>query len=203
MPAHTEWISVDLGSEQEIDLIALVPALTRGSYNTYHADGFPLSFSILAGSADDPEGKLIASFEEGDEVLPRIAPLTISCPGTRASWIKVVASKLGTMAWNREKVLQLAEMMVFSGQENIALGCPLKTSSDDDYNQGARQTPFLVDGALPYLMHSPGKKTTAYFTRLEADTVATFTVDLGGVFPVNRLRMHSMDEPFPWVKTHG
>ena len=72
---------MDLGSEQEIDLIALVPALTRGSYNTYHADGFPLSFSILAGSADDPEGKLIASFEEGDEVLPRIAPLTHCLPG--------------------------------------------------------------------------------------------------------------------------
>ena len=89
---HTEWIRIDLGSEQEIDLIALVPALTRGSYNTYHADGFPLSFSILAGSADDPEGKLIASFEEGDGVLPRIAPLSIACPGTRASWIKVVAT---------------------------------------------------------------------------------------------------------------
>ena len=90
-------------------------------------------------------------------------------------------------------VLQLAEMMVFRDQENIALGCPLKTSSDDNYNQGARQTSFLVDGALPYLMHSPGKKTTAYFTRLEEGTVANFTVDLGGVFPVNRLRMHSMD----------
>ena len=30
---HTEWVRIDLGAEQEIDLIALVPALARGGYN--------------------------------------------------------------------------------------------------------------------------------------------------------------------------
>ncbi len=190
---HTEWVRIDLGAEQEIDLIALVPALARGGYNAYEADAFPLRFQIIVGTEHDVEGKVIASFSEQDAVTPRIAPLCIPCPGTRASWIKLEATRLGVRSWDARYVLQLAEMMIFSGQENIALGCPLKTSSDDNYNRGARQRPFLVDGALPYLMHSPGKKTTAYFTRLETDTVATFTVDLDGVFPVNRLRMHSMD----------
>ena len=190
---HTEWVRIDLGAEQEIDLIALVPALARGGYNAYETDAFPLRFQIIAGTEHDVEGKVIASFSEQDAVTPRIAPLCIPCPRTRASWIKLEATRLGVRSWDGRYVLQLAEMMVFRDQENIALGCPLKTSSDDNYNQGARQTPFLVDGALPYLMHSPGKKTTAYFTRLEEGTVANFTVDLGGVFPVNRLRMHSMD----------
>ena len=190
---HTEWVRIDLGAEQEIDLIALVPALARGGYNAYEADAFPLRFQIIAGTEHDVEGKVIASFSEQDAVTPRIAPLCIPCPGTRVSWIKLEATRLGQRLWDGRYVLQLAEMMVFSGQENIALGCPLKTSSDDNYNRGARQTSFLVDGALPYLMHSPGKKTTAYFTRLEEGTVANFTVDLDGVFPVNRLRMHSMD----------
>ena len=190
---HTEWIRIDLGSEQEIDLIALVPALTRGSYNTYHADGFPLSFSILAGSADDPEGKLIASFEEGDEVLPRIAPLTISCPGTRASWIKVVVTKLGTLAWNGEKVLQLAEIMVFRGKENVALGRPVSTSSQGDLHKGARQRAFLVDGSLPYLMHAPGEKSSAYLVRVPHGEPMRFTADLGKVVPVNGLHLHGID----------
>jgi len=190
---HTEWIRIDLGSEQEIDLIALVPALTRGSYNTYHADGFPLSFSILAGSADDPEGKLIASFEEGDGVLPRIAPLSIACPGTRASWIKVVVTKLGTLAWNGEKVLQLAEVMVFRGKENVALGRPVTTSSQGDFHQGARQKAFLVDGSLPYLMHVPGNKSTAYFARVPHGEQLSFTADLGEVVPVNGLHLHGID----------
>jgi len=190
---HTEWIRIDLGSEQEIDLIALVPALTRGSYNTYHADGFPLNFSILVGSADDPEGKLIASFEEGDGVLPRIAPLSIACPGTRASWIKVVVTKLGTLAWNGEKVLQLAEVMVFRGKENVALGRPVTTSSQGDFHQGARQKAFLVDGSLPYLMHVPGNKSTAYFARVPNGEQLSFTADLGEVVPVNGLHLHGID----------
>jgi len=190
---HTEWIRIDLGSEQEIDLIALVPALTRGSYNTYHADGFPLSFSILAGSADDPEGKLIASFEEGDGVLPRIAPLSIACPGTRASWIKVVVTKLGTLAWNGEKVLQLAEVMVFRGKENVAMGRPVTTSSQGDFHQGARQRAFLVDGSLPYLMHAPGEKSSAYLVRVPHGEPMRFTADLGKVVPVNGLHLHGID----------
>ena len=190
---HTEWIRIDLGSEQDIDLIALVPALTRGGYNTYHADGFPLNFSILAGSADDPEGKLIASFEEGDEVLPRMAPLSIACPGTRASWIKVVATKLGTLAWNGEKVLQLAEVMVFRGKENVALGRPVTTSSQGDFHQGARQRAFLVDGSLPYLMHAPGEKSSAYLVRVPHGEPMSFTADLGKVVPVNGLHLHGID----------
>ena len=191
--SHTEWIKVDLGSEQEIDLIALVPALTRGGYNTYHADGFPLSFNILAGSVDDPKGKLIASFEEGDGVLPRIAPLSIACPGTRASWIKVVATKLGTLAWNNEKVLQLAEVMVFRGKDNVAVGCTVSTSSEGDKHQGARQKTFLVDGSLPYLMHAPGDKSTAYFARVPVGERVSFTADLGKVSTINGLQLHGID----------
>jgi signal transduction histidine kinase len=190
---HSEWIKVELGSEQDIDLIALVPALSRGSYNSFIADGFPVSFSVFAGSADEPEGKLIASYDEQDDILPRIAPLTIACPGTRASWIKVVATKLGTLAWNREKVLQLAEIMVFRGKENVALGCSVSTSSQGDLHKGARQRAFLVDGSLPYLMHAPGNKSTAYFVRVESGDSLSFTADLGEVIPVNGLQLHGIE----------
>ena len=93
---HTEWVRIDLGAEQEIDLIALVPALARGGYNAYEADAFPLRFQIIAGTEHDVEGKVIASFSEQDAVMPRIAPLCIPCPGTRASWIKLEATRLGS-----------------------------------------------------------------------------------------------------------
>lgn len=190
---HTEWIRVDLGSEQDIDLIAVVPALSRGSYNSYIADGFPLSFQIFAGVEGDSEGKLIASFDRKDMVLPRIAPLTIACPGTRASWVKVVATELGTLAWNSEKVLQLAEIMVFQDKENLALGCSVSTSPRGDLHAGARQKAYLVDGSLPYLMNVPGNKSTAYFVRIMAGEVVNFTADLGEVIPINGLHLHGID----------
>ena len=190
---HTEWIRIDLASEQEIDLIALVPALSRGGYNDFIADGFPVDFQIIAGGVDDPEGKVIASFSEQDAVLPRIAPLIIACPGTRASWVKVLATRLGQQSWNGQYLLQLAEIMVFRNTENLALGRPVSSSTMGDFHQGARQKAFLVDGSLPYLMHAPGNKSTAYFVRMADDTVASFSADLGKVMPVNRLHMHAID----------
>ena len=127
---------------------------------------FPLRFQIIAGTEHDVEGKVIASFSEQDAVMPRIAPLCIPCPGTRASWIKLEATRLGSVV-GRTYVLQLAEMMVFSGQENIALGCPLKTHPVmTTITKGPDKPLSLLMAALPYLMHSPGKKTTAYFTRV-------------------------------------
>ena len=190
---HTEWVGVDLGREQEIDLIVLVPVLRHGSHDTYEADAFPLEFHLLAGSGEDAEGTVIASFGPEDGVLPRIAPLVIQCPGTRASWVRLVATRLGQRAWDGQYCLELAEMMVFRGKENLALGCPVIFSSLQGHDLGARQRQFLVDGSLPYLMHAPGKKSTAYFVRLEDDAVASFTTDLGELVPVNGLHLHGID----------
>lgn len=190
---HTEWVGVDLGKEQEIDLIALVPVLRHGSYNTYEADAFPVEFQVLVCTADDPEGKVIASFGPEDEILPRIAPLVIHCPGMRASRVKLVATRLGQRAWDGRYCLELAEMMVFRGMENLALGCPVIFSSLQGHDLGARQRQFLVDGSLPYLMHAPGKKSTAYFTRMEDGAIAIFTADLGEAFPLSGLHLHSID----------
>ena len=49
MPDHTEWVRIDLGAEQEIDLIALVPALARGGYNAYDADALSAQVSNHCG----------------------------------------------------------------------------------------------------------------------------------------------------------
>ena len=42
-------------------------------------------------------------------------------------------------------------------------------------------------------MHAPGKKSTAYFTRLEGGAEASFTADLGELVPVSGLHLHSID----------
>ena len=53
MPIIPSGCVSTLGAEQEIDLIALVPALARGGYNAYDADAFPLRFQIIAGTEHD------------------------------------------------------------------------------------------------------------------------------------------------------
>lgn len=192
---QVEWIQIDLEKEQEIDLVVLVPAIWRQPGAGFIADGFPLDFEILAGSEKHPEGLRIARFTSEDALLPRIAPVTIPCAGTRAKWIKLVATRLTPRAWDDAYVLQLSEIMVFSDQENLALRKTVTTSSDGvEKDFGARRKAFLVDGSLPFLMNArTGKPSPAYLAQLLDDTTASFSIDLGSPLPVNRLHLHTLE----------
>jgi len=192
---HTEWIRIDFENEMEIDLVVLVPAIWRETSSGFVADGFPLEFEILAGSAEHPEGERIARFTEEDGLLPRVAPLSIPCAGTRASWIKLEATRLSTRAWDGAHLLQLSEILVFSGQDNIALKQQVTTSSDQAEPEfGARRKSFLVDGSLPYLMHAAvGDPSQAYLAEIEEGKEASFIADLGTPTPINRLHLHALE----------
>lgn len=193
--ANTEWIRIDLGSEQEVDLVVIVPAIWRDAGESMVADGFPTEFEIRAGGGGDPEGEVIARFTAADMLLPRIAPFNVACAGKKAEWIELRATLLGTRAWDGAHILQLSEIMVFSGEENIALRRPLTTSSEGPtFNNGARGKAFLVDGSLPYLMNAGrGGKSQAYLADVPSGVTPTLTVDLGQPLPVNRIHFHNIE----------
>lgn len=69
-----EWVQVNLPQASPIDQIVLVPAIWRDTETGFEADGFPVDFRIVAGTAADSTGTVIASFSEKDQLLPRIAP---------------------------------------------------------------------------------------------------------------------------------
>lgn len=192
---NTEWIRIDLGSEQQVDLVVIVPAIWREAGECLVADGFPTEFEIRAGGGGDPKGGVIARFTAADMLLPRIAPFNVACAGKRAEWIELRATMLGTRAWDGAHVLQLSEIMVFSGEENIALRRPLTASSEGPaFNNGARGKDFLVDGSLPYLMNAGhGGKSQAYLAGVPSGVTPTLTVDLGQPSPVNRIHFHTIE----------
>jgi signal transduction histidine kinase len=192
---NTEWIRIDLGSEHQVDLVVIVPAIWREAGESMVADGFPTEFEIRAGGGGDPEGGVIARFTAADMLLPRIAPFDVACAGKRVEWIELRATMLGTRAWDGAHVLQLSEIMVFSGEENIALRRPLTTSSEGPvFNNGARGKAFLVDGSLPYLMNAgQGKKSQAYLAGVSRGETIALTVDLGKPAPVNRIHFHTIE----------
>ncbi len=80
-----EWIQVDLGLEEVIDEIVLVPTIWRDTKTGFRADGFPEEFKIIVGSKGDEEGQVIATYGPQDKLLPRIAPLVIPCDGVAGS----------------------------------------------------------------------------------------------------------------------
>ena len=127
-PAHMEWVRLDLEQETSIDQVVLVPAIWRNAKAGFEADGFPVQFQVIAGTTHDSEGTVLASFSKEDHLLPRIAPLIVPCM-TTASWVRVEASVLSARQFDRQYNLELAEIMVFSGEENVALHQPVAISS--------------------------------------------------------------------------
>ncbi|MDA0349481.1 MAG: histidine kinase [Verrucomicrobia bacterium] len=191
---HTEWIEIELGEKTPIDQIILVPTIWRDTKMGFRADGFPLEFRILTGSDQDRTGTAIASFGIQDKLLPRIAPLVVPCTGTTASWVRLETSALSPRAWDGKYILQMDEILVFSGQENIALQKPVRVSSNDSPEGRSRLKQNLVDGFVPYLMDaSQGEQSIAFFSKGELSDRPTLMIDLGSVEPLNRINLHTIE----------
>ncbi|VGO13181.1 Sensor histidine kinase LiaS [Pontiella desulfatans] len=193
-PHHTEWIRVTLESETLIDQIILTPIIRRDPKLGLHGDGFPVDFRILAGTADHPEAVEIASFTEKDCLLPRIAPLRIDFEAIKASWVKLEATKLSSRDWDNQYILQLSEIMVFSGPENVALHCPVEVFSSTGHNNPSRAKTTLVDGQVPYLMDAAGgDKSIAFMSHVDGIKDPSLTIDLGQSRNINRIHFHTAE----------
>ena len=190
---HTEWIQIDWEKDTPIDEIVLVPSIWRDTKTGFHEDGFPAKFQIIAGKAGDEIGSVVASFSEQDALFPRIAPLVIPCPGIKAAWVRLKATQLSTRAWDEKYILQLSEIIVFSGQENVALGQSVSSSSPELVG-GARGRQCLVDGFLPYMMDAYQGDQSVAFVSEPIDGADNFiTIDLEAVYPLNRIHFHSVE----------
>lgn len=190
----TEWVEVDLGGDVSVDEIILAPALVRTA-GGIQSEGFPLEFRILAGSAGE-EGKIIAEFTEEDQLLPRIAPLLVPCPGTEASWVRIEATRLSPRSFDGYFALQLSELMVFGGGKNRALRRPVSgPRAEDPRLIDTWSLKFLTDGAVPYLMDAAtGEKSLAYLSEVGVVDRPSLTVDLEESRTISTVILHPVDQ---------
>ncbi|NBS33056.1 MAG: ATP-binding protein [Planctomycetia bacterium] len=190
---QAEWIEIELKKATTIDAVIIVPALYHTPDSTLEADGFPADFRIVA--ADDHQHEtVLASFTAADGLLPRKAPLLIDCPSTVASRVRLEATRLTPRSWDGQYCLQLAEVLVFSGEQNVALNQSVTCSSTDDNPEGARDTLFVVDGFVPYLIDAQeGKRSIAFLTHLRDTEPCSITIDLGQSHQLDGLRLHAAD----------
>lgn len=193
-PAEPESIQIDLGNEVSIDQIVLVPTLWRDTRTGFRADGFPREFKIIAGTSSDPVGTTIASYGSATRLLPRTAPLVIACPGTVASWIRVETTLMSPRAWDGKYILQLAEILVFSGEENVALRKPVHISSPTNTGGLGWNEKYAVDGFVPYLMDAAeGEQSLAFVSQIDIGEQPAITFDLGETLPLDRIHYHVTD----------
>ena len=193
-PTDPESIQINLGNEVAIDQIVLVPTLWRDTKTGFRADGFPRGFRIIAGTASDPVGTVVASYESSTRLLPRIAPLVVSCPGTIASWVRVETVVMSPRAWDGKYIFQLAEIFIFSGEENVALRRPVQISSPELTGGLGWDRKYMVDGFVPYLMDAAeGAQSLALISGIDIGKQPSITLDLGESLPLDRIHYHATD----------
>ncbi|MEI6176855.1 MAG: ATP-binding protein [Verrucomicrobiota bacterium] len=191
---HLEWARVDLSREAVIDEIVLVPALWRDLNAGFVSDAFPSSLRILAGTAGDPTGSVVAEFRDTAHLLPRIAPLVVPIGRIRASWVRIETDRLSRRAFDGRYIFQLAEMLVFADQENLALRRPVSISQNDG-DSPTWNPVFLVDGILPYVMNSGrGNPSLAFISEIGIGDRPSIEIDLQRKYPVSGIRLHAVDQ---------
>lgn len=188
-----EWVEVELAREYPIDEVVLVPCIQRDTEEGFQADAFPTAFRIVAGTADDRIGSVVAEYDRTDSLLPRIAPFGASLSDVTASWVRIETTSLSPRGFDGMPVFQLAELLVFSGEENVALRRPVKSSTNAVDISGAWSEQWLVDGFMPYLMDSAQGSQSAAFIG-EMKKTPTIQVDLGKPYPISRIHLHAVDQ---------
>ncbi|WPJ95679.1 hypothetical protein SH580_19865 [Coraliomargarita algicola] len=193
-PNHREWFQVELEGFQNIDQIILVPHIVKDSKLGVISDGFPAELEIIAGTAMHPEGELITQFRptDGDQ---HIAPYTFATPGLQASWIRIQATELSPRAWDLKYNLQLAEILIFEGNHNHALGSKVTASSQSRGYDSSRNERYLVDGFMPYTMNAAsGEQSIAMMVRIsEPHAPLAISIDLEDAYQLDRIHLHRIE----------
>ena len=198
---HHEWVEVTFDGEKTINEIILVPSLYNTPDSTVQSDGFPEEFTIWAINDTKGTRTLLASFTTEDQVLPRKSPLSVPCKQAIATGVRLEATSLSQRAWDDRYVLQFSELLVFCGQENVALHSTVSYSSSENSPEGARNPQFLVDGVVPYVMDAnAGIRSTAFYTNVPTDPASYIDnntchidINLGKPTLINGMYLHATD----------
>ena len=203
---HQEWLEVDLQGAFSIDQVTLVPTLTHTADSRLASDGFPKAFRVLAidESSENVKVTELAAFTSVSELSSRTAPVIISFPPVQATLVRVVAKELSRRVWDNRYCFALSELLIFSGEENVALGKPVTCSSENSQSESGRSPLFAVDGFVPYLIDAQtGSRSQAFFTSLAPDEPCSITIDLEEPYSIDCIRLHAADVSDNVPQTHA
>ncbi len=130
-------VSIDIHFKQPsaIDLVALMPATFTDDSTEVKAFCFPLRFSI---EQLFPDGTtlMLANHLESDYHPPGIEPQLFSCANSSPCvGIRITITKRAPNPtwWQAKFIATLSEVMVFSGEQNVALNAEVITDKSFDY----------------------------------------------------------------------
>ncbi len=145
-----KWVQVDLGQEQVIDEVNLIPANPDNFVFDLNT-GFPEKFEVqISSDPDFRESVTVASFAPFNFRNPGDNPVTCPVDGVSGRYVRVLVRRQRA---NGGLTFALAELQVYSGDENVALH--KKVSAMDSLERGKWGGRFLVDGYSSRFLLSP------------------------------------------------
>ncbi|HSI12407.1 MAG TPA: sensor histidine kinase [Chthoniobacter sp.] len=140
--AAVPWVSVDLGAMAPIEEVRLFPAHPP-QFAHSHGYGFPVQYQIELRETEDGEPVILPAPQSGDYIAPPgDNVVTVVAGGKQARFVRLTA--LEQHVSNGGPVFALAEMQVWSGGKNIAVG--QSVSASDHTDQPGWSDAGLVDG---------------------------------------------------------
>lgn len=193
-PPESPFVQVDLGATRTFDTVALIPAVVDFQGVTQTPYAFPLRFRLDASDdVDFVTFTPLLVLTEVDFVLPRMAPVIVRRPATRARYLRLTVTKLAQVEgrWT----FALAELMALDGNRNIAVHAAVT------HKGGTGLLPrwhsrHLTDGRTP--LGPPIDRTSvpefdALFSAIQPMVPQPWMqVDLGKELPLEEVRLHPL-----------
>lgn len=192
------WVQVDLGVEQALDAVVLVPAMLGG----VQAYGFPQRFRVDASNDPLFADSVPLQDQSNADVSPGLAPWHITAHDVKARYVRFTATKLSPQPGLGSRfIFCLGELLVFSGGRNVAL-------QGEVFAPNAAETlptwspRHLVDGthALGLSVKAGEKYSNGWHSAISstADATKWVQVDLGSKQRLDEIRLipaHPRDYP--------
>jgi signal transduction histidine kinase len=189
------WVEIDLEKTLTFDTVIVVPAVIINESKECTNYAFPTRFQLhIYASPEDQIGQLL--FDSTVTPLtppPNQTPGIIHCPSTSARRIRFTALELFELPEFPQSVFALSEILVFNGNQNLALGKPV-SSPNSTRHIPIWHKDYLTDGYLPYAQPQSREVAPESYCRMQIPpgrrTNASITLDLGREHLLNEVRLY-------------
>ncbi|MBL9189949.1 MAG: ATP-binding protein [Opitutaceae bacterium] len=144
-PSAVAWVQIDLGEVRRFDEVRLLPTKLP-HYSVHQGYGFPGKIHVeVADDAAFGSSRVLADWTARVLDNPAFNPVTVPGDGTPARYVRVTAKDLWPRAENAW-VFALAELQVYQGDKNLALGTSVTASAATTGESSNFSPDYLTDG---------------------------------------------------------
>ncbi len=186
-----QWVQVDLGHVVDIESIALVPVSIVQESVVQNGYGFPLRFRVqVSVDPDFRQSSLVADQTAADFPNPGKYPCEFAGLNVQGRYVRVTCTKLAVAGLS--PFFALGELMVISGDRNIASWRPVSASSSiEAESRWSKQ--YLVDelSILPVPTTREVSRTNGYLSAASDSPTAEkwIQIDLQRGFHIDEVRL--------------